>query len=179
MAEEIKKPPSKKGELGKRELKSVKRKQGVPILKKKPKKTKIWWYAGAVVVVALILAVIFVPKIGTIRYGICKTYIEMHDPYPESLEYVQAYENGNLVSIDFNRIDSFGQRSLNQMRCVFKTDTNPNEIATVDLNGKSYVYPLEAQDEIDKFNTGVPALMQKKPSLVMPKGLPEDIKKYR
>lgn len=175
----ISKPKGPKSDSRKRELKSVKRKDGVPILKKPEKKSKKWWWIGGGLIVAFFAAVFLVPRIGTIKYGICKTFVELHDPYPDSLEYVQAFENDNVVTIDYNRTDSFGQRTLNQMRCVFKREGNLTELSSVDLNGKNNSYPMEAPEEVKKFNRGIPALLQNKPSLVMPKGMAEDIKDYR
>lgn len=175
-APDKKKP--KKPEVRKRELKSAKRKEGVPVLKKKAKRSKKWWWIGGVFFAAFITAALLVPRMGTIRYGICKTYIELHDPYPESLEFMQASEEGNLVIIDYNRTDSFGQRTLNQLRCVF--DPAPNSVALmrVDWNGKAKS-PIEDPAEVKKFNKGIPALLQTKPDLTMPRGLEEDVKDYR
>lgn len=169
----------KSSEPRKRELKSVKRKDGVPILQKPKKKSRKWWWIGGGFTVAFFAAVFLTPKIGTIHYGICKTYLELHEPYPSYLEYVQGYDSGNLVVIDYNRIDSFGQRSLNQIRCIFKSEGDVNEISRIDVNGKTNIHPMESQDEIDKFNRGIPAILQNPPSLIMPDGLPDDIKEYR
>ncbi|PZP55069.1 MAG: hypothetical protein DI586_07985 [Micavibrio aeruginosavorus] len=174
-----KKKSAKPADLRKRELKSTKREGGVPILEKKKKKSKKWWWIGGGVVVAFFAAVFLTPRIGTIHYGICKTYLELHDPYPEFLEYVQSYESGNLVVIDYNRTDGFGQRTLNQIRCVFKKEGNTNEIARIDVNGKANIYEMESEAMIKKFNLGIMAILTNKPSLVMPKGFPEDIKDYK
>ena len=170
---------SAKSESRKRELKSTKRKGGVPVLQKPKKKSRKWWWICGGLVVAFFAAVFLTPKVGTIHYGICKTYLELHDPYPSSLEYVQGYDVDNLVVIDYNRIDSFGQRSLNQIRCVFKIEGDVNQISRVDVNGKSNVYDMEKPEEVQRFNRGLPAIMQYSPSLIMPRGLPDDIKEYR
>lgn len=167
-----------KSKPAKRELKSAKRKDGVPAIQKAKKKRAKWpWIIVGIVV--LFLALGFMPRVGTIRYGICKAFIELNDPYPGFLEYVQAYENDNVVTIDYNRTDAFGQRTLNQMKCTFNLEENPNEIAKADLNGRANVYPLEDAANIAKFNLGVPALLQNKPKLTMPRGLPDDIKDYK
>lgn len=173
----VQKPESKASR--KRELKSAKRKGGAPALKKKPKKSKKWWWIGFGAVVLFFTAVFLAPKIGTIRYGICKTYIELHDPYPGFIGYVQAEEYGDQVIIDYNRTDAFGQRTLNQMRCNFRPEGLTAYIASVDLNGKANVYPLESKEAIDKFNEGVTSLLENQPSLIMPKGFPDDIKDYK
>ncbi len=173
-----KKKPVRPADPRKRELKSAKRKGGVPILEKK-NKSKKWWWIGGGFVIAFFAAVFLTPRIGTIHYGICKTYLELHDPYPEFLEYVQGYDDGTLVVIDYNRTDGFGQRTLNQIRCVFKTEGNINEISRIDVNGKSNIYEMEDPKQVEKFNLGISAILKNKPSLMMPKGFPEDIKDYK
>ncbi len=175
----VKKRPARQPDSRKRELKSAKRKGGVPILEKKKKKSRKWWWIGAGVIAAFFAAVFLTPRIGTIHYGICKTYLELHDPYPGFIEYMQGYDERNLVVIDYNRVDGFGQRTLNQLRCIFKTEGNTNEISRVDLNGKANVYEMEDPKKVEKFNLGISAILQNKPSLVMPKGFPEDIKDYK
>ena len=167
----------KKKEVQKRTLKSTPRKDGVPPLKKPKSKKKWFWGLGAAIVVFL-AAAILTPKIGTVRYGICKTFVELHDPYPQSLEFVQSEEIGSVVILDYNRVDSFGQRSLNQIRCFFTDDPIPM-LKKVNVNGKGVVVPQEDPEVVKEFNVGIPALMKDKPSLIMPKGLPDDIKNFR
>ena len=166
-----------KTETSKRALKSAPRKGGVAPLKKQ-KRRKKWLMIGGSAVVLFFLAVFLTPPFGSIRYGICKTYVELNDPYPQSLQFVQAEEIGTAVILDYNRIDSFGQRTLNQIRCIFNEDPRIVLLTRIDVNGRNEKSPLESEDLIKKFNTGIPALIARNPSLVLPDGLPRNIKDY-
>ncbi len=178
MAEPDEKKKTKKPPPKKRELKSAPRKDGVQPLKK-TKKSRKWIWISLSIVVVLILIGIFTPPYGTIRYGICREFVELHDPYPASIEFVQATEEDTLVTLDYNRIDTFGQRTLNQIKCYFGKDTNTYPLIKVDVNGKATKVPQEDPEVVKQFNQSIPAIISNPPSLVMPKGLSEDIKKYR
>ncbi len=180
MAEEQPKKPKPKPEPKKRELKSAKRKDGIQPLKKPKKKRSKWFWAGIVAFLFVVMAVILNPPHGTINFGLCKAFVEMNDPYPASLEYVQAEEYGNLTILDYNKIDSFGQRTLNQIRCTFKDDPQKGlQLDKVDINGKASKPPQEGQDYIDRFNIGISAILNSHPNLVLPYGLPQKIKDYK
>lgn len=165
-------------ETVKRDLKTSRSKKGVAPLQKKKSRAR-WFWAAGIAFILFLLAVFLTPPYGTERYGICKTFVELSDPYPKFLEFVQAYEEDLTVIIDYNRIDSFGQRSLNQIRCYFKEPPDSYELRRVDINGKARTYSQEDPAYIENFNAGVPSLLVKTPSLVMPPGLPQDIKDYR
>lgn len=162
----------------KRNLKTTRSKKGVTPLQRKKSRAK-WFWIGGGAFIAFMLAVFLTPPYGTERFGICKTFVELSDHYPKFLEFVQAYEEDPVVIIDYNRIDSFGQRSLNQIRCYFKDAPNTYELSRVDINGKARKYSQEDPAYVEKFNAGVPSLLVTTPSLKLPPGLPTDIKDYR
>jgi len=170
----------KKPEPQKRELKSKKRVAPLsPMKKAKRRRNRI--ALGVLLGVAFITSLFFLPRFGTARYGICKVYLELHDPYPSFLEYVAAEEYGGAVIIDYNKTDAFGQRTLNRIRCNFNT-TDPEksmEMVSVDVNGRLYESPIESPEEIKKFAPGIPSLLVNKPSAVLPKGLPANVKDYK
>lgn len=170
-------PSPKTPNVEKRKLKSTRRKGGVAPLQKGKSRAK-WIWGSVIGLVILIVIVALTPPFGTARFGICKIFVEMSDPYPEFLEFVQAYEEDVMVVLDYNRTDSFGQRSLNQIRCIFKSD-DPYLLSRVDINGRSRKYGVEEPAYIDKFNKGVPSILANSPSLKLPPGLAEEIKDYR
>ena len=172
------KKPAEQAEPKKRALKTTRSKKGVTPLQRQKSRAK-WFWAAGIAFIVFMLAVFLTPPYGTERFGICKTFVELSDPYPQFLEFVQAYEEDRMVVIDYNRIDSFGQRSLNQIRCFFKDAPNAYELSRVDINGKARKYHQEDPAYVQKFNAGVPSLLVKTPSLVMPPGLSQDVKDYR
>lgn len=145
--------------------------------RKRSKKFYTFLIIGGLVIALIILSLI--PPYGTMKYGLCKTFVELNDPYPKFLEWVGASESDTGAIIDYNRIDAFGQRTLNQIRCKFDTNAAGQlKLIKVNINGKNE-YPQETQPYLDRFNTGIPALYNDQPSLVMPRGLPSDVKDYR
>ena len=173
-------PKPKKPEPKKRELKSKKRAAPLSPMKKKRRRRKRI-ALGVILGVGFITSLFFLPHFGTPQYGICKTYVELHEPYPSFLEFVAAEEYVGLIIIDYNKTDAFGQRTLNRIRCNFNT-TDPAysaQLTSVDVNGRLYKAPMEDPEEIKKFDPGIPSLLVNKPSLIFPKGLPQDIKDYR
>ena len=173
-------PKTKKPEPKKRELKSKKRVAPLSPMKKKRRRRKRI-AIGVIIGIAFITSLFFLPRFGTVKYGICKTYVELHDPYPQFLEFVAAEEYVGLVILDYNKTDAFGQRTLNRIRCTFNTK-DPNysaQLTGVDVNGRLYKAPMEDPAEIKKFDPGIPSLLVNKPGLILPKGLPEDIKDYK
>jgi hypothetical protein len=145
--------------------------------KKKPFKRYI--FGGILILILLLIGLLSIPPYGTVRYGLCKTFVELNDPYPQFLEWVSAQEKGMAVIIDYNRTDAFGQRTLNQIRCFFKEDEKKGlMLERININGDNE-FPQEGKEYIDRFNIGIPALLKTQPSLVMPRGQTGDVKDYR
>lgn len=152
-----------------------------------PKKAKKFtWKKGVAIFVGLIVTIFlfmwFFPYYGTIRYGICRTYIELHEPYPQSIQYVDAYEESyyDNVTISYKKTDPFGLEALNEMVCTFETKEDGSILLkSVDINGKKRKYPQEDPELIKKFNQTIPAIRAYPPSLIMPYITSTDIKDYR
>lgn len=151
------------------------------------KKKKFSWRKGAAIggglLVLVIVGMLFFPYYGTIRYGICRTYIELQEPYPQSIQYINAVEDAaytNSVTISYKKIDPFGLEAMNDMQCFFENLPNGGVILKrVDINGKKRKYPQEDPELVKKFNDGIPAIYAYPPSLIMPYILSNDIKEYR
>lgn len=145
--------------------------------KKRSKKPFI--IGGVIFMVIALIIISLIPKKGGIYYGLCKSFVELNDPYPQSLEWVMAYESGTAVILDYNKTDAFGARTLNQIRCFFKDGGNNKiELDRVKVNGKTDA-PLGNQTNIDRFNRGIIALIKHPPDLTLPSGLPQNVKDYK
>jgi hypothetical protein len=154
--------------------------------REKVKKKKKSWKKGIAIVfgllVLLVVGAYFFPYYGTINYGICRTFIELQEPYPQSIQYINAVEDPstNSVTISYKKIDPFGLEAMNEIQCFIKTaDNGAVSLQRVDINGKKKSYPQEDPAVIKKFNMGLIGLFAYPPSLVMPYRMSDDIKNYR
>ncbi len=147
----------------------------------RPKKKPIKRYiiGGCVTILIGFIYLLSIPAQGSIRYGLCKTFVEMNDPFPQFLEWVMVQEAGLAVILDYNRTDAFGQRSLNQIRCFFKEDELGNiSLERISLN-RDKNHPQNAPENIARFNKGIAAILAYPPTLILPTGFPADVKDYR
>lgn len=146
---------------------------------RKKKKRLYWWGGGAFFF--LIVLMLLMPAQGSIQYGICKVYNELNEPYPQQLVYVSV-DDGNPVRIYYKNVDPFGVESVNTIECSFKPAPNgapTTELVKVDINGKSRIYDAESPERIQKFNAGIPAILDNPPDLTLPGLSLDDIKEYK
>lgn len=154
--------------------------RAVKAKKKMSRGKKISIGVGCFFLSILILA--FFPNYGTIKYGICKTFIELQEPYPQSVQIINAYEEidyNDSVTISYKKVDPFGLEALNDIQCFFETNGNHILLKRVDINGKKKIYPQESEEVIRRFNLGLQAIVDHPPNLVMPYITSTDIKSYR
>lgn len=147
--------------------------------KPKPKSNKRFWFGGGAVALAIFLWWGFSPVTGTLLFGICKTFVEMSEPYPQNIEYMGVEELGNIVRMTYKTIDPFGIESFKYLECRFKDDERLGvALEAVDIN-REKKYPQEDPAYIKKFNEGIPGIIQNPPDLAYPPALPDDIRDYK
>lgn len=121
--------------------------------------------AGAALVVALIVWVGLQPIVGTPRYGVCRTFIELQLPYPETLQINVVEESALAVRVYFSHIDAFGSSRLNMIECEYKTDPRLGLVlSTVHLNRTQM-----PKEMVDMFNYTVPYVLANPPDLRLPR----------
>ncbi len=139
-----------------------------------------WGAIGFAVLVALVTLLAFFPNFGTMRFGLCRTYLELQEPYPQSLLIMGAYEYGDIAYINYKKVDPFGLESMMDIQCTFGVDeAGWLFLKSVDINGKKKIYPQEEKSRVEKFNKTIMAIDAYRPSLRMPWDIPNDIKEYR
>ncbi len=125
---------------------------------------------------------LMIPYYQTIRYGICKTYVEMNVMYPQFLEFVSAEETVELqtflpvVRTYYKRIGSFGEQILDFAECTFERDTLFLE--SVKIN-RERVHPAEDMEKIQQYNKTIPIVIAAEPDLASPPELPENLADYK
>lgn len=128
----------------------------------------------------------FQPRQGSLQFGICRTFVELIEPYPQELkvlgaeDYVADYGE-NRVIIFYRSTDTFGEKKSNTINCIFNTDEQGNIFPTlksVDINRKR-TYEAENPEHIKSFNQGIPALLENSLDVGIPYFDLDDITTYR
>lgn len=141
---------------------------------------KIYWVGGGLFCF-LIMIIIMVSGQGSMQYGICRVYVELHELYPREITYLSV-DDGNPVKIFYKKIDPFGVDSVNSIECQFKKDSNGQllyELSKVDINERFRVYEAEKPENIKRFNVGIPAILDNPPNLDLPNFSQDNILEYK
>ena len=121
--------------------------------------------AGVLVLIGLVVYVGLQPIIGTPRYGVCRTFIELQLPYPETLQINVVEESPLAVRVYFSHIDAFGSSRLNMIECEYRTDQKLGLVLS-----SVYVNRVAMPKEmVDMFNYTVPFVLANPPDLRMPR----------
>lgn len=146
-----------------------------------PKTKKKLYWGGGIAFFLLIVMMAMSPVQGSMRYGICRVYVEMNELYPKEIMYLSV-EDGDPVRIYYKKIDPFGVGSVNSIDCYFKRDSTgafSYDLAKVDINGKNRTYEAEKPENVKKFNVGIPAILANPPDLTLPYFALDNIAQYK
>jgi hypothetical protein len=114
------------------------------------------------------------PFQGTLPYGICKTFLELNVPYPETLHVSEAYAlRDGSIKIWYAHTDAFGEYRMEFFKCLFLPDpkTGAMSIEKIEHNR------IEMDPEkVFLYNHAIPYLTTNPPDLSMPKKLPDSLK---
>ena len=136
--------------------------------RKKKKKSRFGTKAKiAAGIVALLTVIIFYgmqPIVGSIRFGICRTYVELDVRYPTTLQINLVEESHMTVRMYYSHIDAFGSSNLNMAECEFKTDPRRGLVLhSVRINREDV-----DREKLADFNYSIPYIMQNPPDLRLP-----------
>lgn len=117
----------------------------------------IWW--------------LFKPYEATMKYGICKVFMERNIHYPQTMKIRNVRDRSSAAEIWLSYTDAFGQDMAQRIRCNFVTD----EITGLwKVKGISIGKIKISEEEIAKFNKTIPAIYAYPPELVVPFELPDN-----
>ena len=134
---------------------------------------------GGVIFIVALTVWSMMPRKGSVYYGACKTYVELHMHYPYTMKVLNVIERGPTVRMHYNQIDAYGQFTFNEVVCKFKRNDNGNIVLdSVNLN-RGTEYPLEKADEIEEFNDVISIVLKKPPDLTLPPPRPDNIEDFR
>lgn len=185
----------------KKKLKEFKEKISkiLKFLKEAPRKCKENWPAfkewagstegiiiGTITIIILFIILMTVqsctPQRGTILYGLCRSFLELHIPFPETINHKSVEQYRKAVRVYYTHIDGFGEYQLELVECVFRQDPEAGvqmEKAFFDhvkpatkkvrAQGKGKLFEVE-QQHVDLFNKSrsPAAIMSQEPDLILP-----------
>lgn len=125
---------------------------------------------------------LFKPFQGGMIYGICKTFLELNTRFPTTLHLIYNEEFSESIRLWYTQIDSFGEYKMEPIQCYFKQDEERGAILDKVTVNRREVDP----QKVDEFNRVLSVVIQSKPDLTLPPGLPDalegveiDTDKYR
>lgn len=131
-----------------------------------------------------IYAFLFAPYYLSTDYGICKTLLEFHVTYPQSIRVSEAVFPKGSVRIWYSQTDAFGQNRLDSFQCFFKNnkDTGITYLSKIRI-GKAIDL---SNEEIERYNKILPLMASLPIDTKYPSPLPDsigalqlDIEKFR
>ncbi|HBH26121.1 MAG TPA: hypothetical protein DDX54_01800 [Rhodospirillaceae bacterium] len=129
------------------------------------------YWSGGLCVAAFVLYLLFVPFKGDMRFGVCRTLLELHVPMPGTLSLTGLDDYGTEMRIWFTHRNPFGQYRLESATCVFKADPSAPGGFSV---AKARVGRVRVSEtEVAAFNRSLPAVYAGRPDLTLPAPLPD------
>lgn len=139
---------------------------------KKQKKSNLRYYIGIpVVLVAGVVALAFMPLSGTMKFGLCKVFVEKRYTYPIYLDIVSVLEREADVRVEYTVMNEFGDTMFHTITCVFR----PDPVSTMALTSVVLDRQRIDQAELDAFNRTIPSILAYPPDLRVPMPVTEDL----
>lgn len=136
------------------------------------KKSNLRYYIGIpAVLIAGVIAFGLMPLTGTMKYGICRTFIEKRYTYPIYMDIISVLEREADVRIEYTVVNEFGDTMFHTITCTYRPDpASTMALASVILDRQKI-----AQTELDAFNRTIPAVLAYPPDLRVPMPMTEDL----
>lgn len=132
---------------------------------------RVMWGVPSAGVFAFIVYLLFVPFEGDMRFGACRTLLELNTPIPTTLALTGLEDEGDWMRIWFTHTNAHGQYRLERMTCRFAPEASApgGFIISAAEIGR---YRL-TDEELNAFNRALPSVYAGRPDLVLPMPLPD------
>lgn len=105
------------------------------------------------------------PPRGTIEYGACKTFVELRLRYPNTFRLSSLVNFDQSLRLYFTYVDPYGETKMDVIECTFRSDPETGFA----LDAIAYNRRLVPQDEVERFNQTIPAILAYPPDLIIPR----------
>lgn len=105
------------------------------------------------------------PREGSWRYAVCRTFLERHHNFPQTIDLFAVGENSSGVTIFYTVMNAFGAVEVNNIYCAYEQSPKTGRITfkTLQINGENM-----DQDTMDKFAFTIPYILATDPDLTLP-----------
>lgn len=125
---------------------------------------------GGILVISVVVYMATRPPVGSLRYGICKTFLELYESYPEYLNFTAVYEESFGAMIDYTTVTETGDLKLSTAECTYQFNDSGARLVKVTIDGK----PLDPK-YAREFNDILPVLYTYAPDTILPEPLPYNL----
>jgi len=132
---------------------------------------RMMWGVPSAGLFAFIVYLLFVPFEGDMRFGACRTLLELNTPIPSTLALTGLEDRGSEMVIWFTHTNPHGQYRLELMTCTFAPEPSAPGgfiIAAAEVGRRALT-----DAELDAFNRALPSVYAGRPDLVLPAPLPD------
>lgn len=109
---------------------------------------------------------------GTMRYGVCRTFLNMYARFPDHLVVNEVKESARQVRIEYVEMDAAGQRQTRQVECTYgPTKSGDTTITNITINRTTNNLVLRepiSSEALAKFRATIPFIMAAEPDTRLP-----------
>jgi len=141
--------------------------------KKKKRKQQIKQLSilGGIVFFIYVVYLLFLPRTGTMDYGICRVFLEMQTRFPDNLNLSVVQETGNRTRIWYRSVDAYGEYRLSRIQCNYKYYEGRGRLLSSVMIDRQEI----DDDIVQAFNQTIPILWAIPPDLTYPAALPSAV----
>lgn len=112
---------------------------------------------------------------GTVKFAICRTFIEQTLTYPMDLRPSTVQENNTMVRMEYTTVNEYGEYILSTIICVFHPDDRVGWVLDdVRLNRAKY-----PPDKVKAFNAAIPYIIANPGDLTLPPPLTGNLRELQ
>lgn len=112
---------------------------------------------------------------GSWRYGVCKTFLERHVRFPETLDVMAPFEREASAKIYYTQTNPYGQQQMQLIECHYK----PSATGSPELNKVTIDRTPISKDKIDSFNKTIPVVLTTDMDLEYPPKMQNSLEKLK
>ena len=129
------------------------------------RKRRIYIISGVLVFLVFLVYWGFMRGKTTIEFALCRTFIELQQVYPPSLNVIEVDPFDEAMRFHYTIRNSHGATRSQMAECIFARDPQRGLILeSVNIDR----LPYTDQEEIERFNKSIPSIIATDPDLTLP-----------